>query len=91
MIHEDELMPQLATGTPVQEDCVEKYRPSRTELLRYHQINIRFLSIGCVIEVGCKSIPFSTIKEGMEALNNYVANPYEVTKIWEERFAKEEE
>jgi hypothetical protein len=75
------------------EECVEKseYRPSRTELLRYHQINIKFLSIGCVVEVGCKSIPFATVKEGMKALNDYIANPYEVTKIWEERFNKEEE
>jgi hypothetical protein len=41
--------------------------------------------------VGCKSIPFATVKEGMKALNDYIANPYEVTKIWEERFNKEEE
>jgi hypothetical protein len=75
------------------EECVAKseYRPSRTELLRYHQINIKFLSIGCVVEVGCKSIPFATIKDGMKALNDYIDNPYEVTKIWEERFSKEEE
>jgi hypothetical protein len=75
------------------EDCVAKseYRPSRTELLGWHQINIKFLSIGCIIEVGCKSVPFSTVKEGMEALNAYVANPYEVTKIWNERFSKDEE
>jgi len=89
-MRDEQVMPELARGTPVQEDCVEKYRPSRTELLRYHQINIKFLSIGCIIDVGCKSVPFTTIKEGMEALNDYIANPYEVTKIWEERFAKEE-
>ena len=73
------------------EDCVKEYRSSKTELLRWHQINIKFLSIGCVIEVGCKSVPFATVKEGMKALNDYVANPYEVTKIWNERFSKEEE
>jgi len=83
--------PQLAAGTIVQEDCVEQWKPSRVELLRYHQINIRFLSIGCVIDVGCKSVPFTTIKEAMKALNDYITNPYEVTKIWEERFTKEEE
>lgn len=70
-------------------DCVKEYRPSRVECLRDYSINIRFLSIGCVIEVGCKSVPFSTIDEGMKALNDYVANPYETRKIWEERFAKE--
>lgn len=91
MIHEDELMPQLATGSPVQDGCVKEYKPSRMDCLRNYSINIRFLSIGCIIEVGCKQIPFTTVKEGMEALNNYVANPYENGKIWEERFAKEEE
>jgi hypothetical protein len=90
-MRDEQVVPQLATGTPVQEDCVEKYRPSRTELLGWHQINIKFLSIGCLIEVGCKSVPFSTVKEGMQALNDYVANPYEVTKIWNERFLKDEE
>lgn len=81
--------PTLGRGAIVQDECVKEYRPSRTECLRDYQINIRFLSIGCVIEVGCKSIPFSTIEEGMKALNDYVANPYETRKIWEERFAKE--
>jgi hypothetical protein len=41
--------------------------------------------------VGCKSVPFPTVKEGMKALNDYIANPYETRKIWEERFSKEEE
>lgn len=80
----------LSRRAMIQDECIAKeYRPSRTECLRDYQINIRFLSIGCVIEVGCKSVPFSTINEGMKALNDYVANPYETRKIWEERFAKE--
>ena len=72
-------------------DCEKDYRPSRVECLRDYAINIRFLSIGCVIEVGCKSVPFPTIAEGMKALNDYVANPYEVRKVWEQRFLKEGE
>ena len=72
------------------EDCVKEYRPSRMECLRDYNINIRFLSVGCVIEVGCKSIPFTTIKEAMEALNEYVARPYETRQIWEKRFQEEE-
>jgi hypothetical protein len=31
------------------------------------------------------------VKEGMEALNAYVANPHETRTVWQERFAKEEE
>jgi hypothetical protein len=81
--------PELSRGAMIQNECVREYKPSRTECLRDYAINIRFLSIGCVIEVGCKSVPFSTIEEGMKALNDYVANPYETRKIWKERFAKE--
>lgn len=76
-------------GAMIQDEGAKEYRPSRAECLRDYSINIRFLSIGCIIEVGCKSVPFSTVDEGMKALNDYVANPYETRKIWEERFAKE--
>lgn len=72
------------------DDSIKEYRPSRTECLRDHHINIEFLSIGCIIRIGCKSVPFSTIDEGMKALNEYVANPYEQRKIWEEKFKQEE-
>jgi len=72
------------------EACAKEYRPSRMECLRDYNINIRFLSVGCLIEVGCKSIAFSTIKEAMEALNQYVAKPYETRQIWEKRFQEEE-
>jgi hypothetical protein len=78
-------------GNQVMSDCAKEYIPQKMEILRSYDINIQFLSIGCIIRVGCKSVPFTTIKEGMAALNDYIANPYETRKIWEERFAKEEE
>jgi hypothetical protein len=71
-------------------DSPKEYRPSNKDVLRDYSVQIEFLSIGCLIRVGCKSIPFSTITEGMRAVNDYVANPYETRKIWEERFAKDE-
>ena len=84
-------MEAIQASGPILDICAkEAYRPSRSECLRDYPINIRFLSIGCVIDVGCKSISFSTVKEGMKALNDYVDNPYEVRKVWEERFSKEE-
>jgi hypothetical protein len=70
--------------------CKEEYRPSRSECLRDYEVRIRFLTLGCVIEVGCKSIPFTTIKQGMEALNEYVARPYETRQIWEKAFQEGE-
>jgi hypothetical protein len=42
-----------------------------------------------MINVGCKSIPFTTVAEGMAALNDYVNNPYEEVKKWEEKFSQE--
>ena len=68
-----------------------EWKPSRMEVLRDYKVEIEFLSIGCIIRVGCKSVPFSTLKEGMEALNAYVVNPHETRRMWEERFSKEEE
>ena len=71
--------------------CVERCKPTKQETLRDYRIEIEFLSVGCIIRIGCKSIPFSTVREGMEALNAYVKDPIFVRKIWEEKFSKEEE
>lgn len=73
-----------------QPQATEAWRPSRQECLRDYEVKIRFLSIGCIISVGCKEIPFTTIKEGMKALNDYVANPHEVRETWYKRFQEEE-
>ena len=90
----EDVMPQqngaMMADMP-QRDSIKEYRPSNKEILREYPVSIEFLSIGCLIRVGCKSVPFSTIKEGMKALNDYVANPYETTKVWKERFSKDEE
>jgi hypothetical protein len=82
---EEEVRAELASDRTVE------WNPTRQECLVNYRVEIEFLSIGCVIRVGCKSIPFSTLKEGMKALNDYVANPYPTRKIWEERFSKQEE
>ena len=68
----------------------EQWKPSRQECLKEFEVKIRFLTLGCIVSVGCKEIPFTTIKEGMEALNQYVAKPYETRQIWEKRFQEEE-
>ena len=76
----------------LQDECREKewVRP-RIEFLKEYDINIRFLSIGCVIRVGCKEIPFPTIKEGISALTDYIRFPEATIKIWNEKFIKEED
>lgn len=88
LVMQEESQPCL--NVPELDNECKQYRPSRTEILKSYEINIRFHSSGCVINVGCKSVAFSDIKEGMEALNNYVSNPYENQKLWEEKFNKEQ-
>jgi len=67
-----------------------EYKPKKQELLREYEIRLRFLSVGCVVSVGCKEIPFRNVTEAMDELNKYVENPYEVGKKWHELFNSED-
>lgn len=71
-------------------ESLSTYKPSRMSLLREYDISIQFMSLGCAVQVGCKTIGFSNINEAMEAINEYVKNPFEVRQKWEERFKTEE-
>ena len=94
MNDESMVAPPRAERVMVNEDMPQsmekEWRPTRSESLRNHEVRIRFLTLGCLIEIGCKSIPFATIKEGMEALNEYVLKPYDTIQIWEKRFQEGE-
>lgn len=73
--------------TPRMDESYSKeYIPNKQQILREYGISIRFLSVGCVISVGCKEIPFTSVVEAMEELNKYVSNPYEETKRWNKIF-----
>lgn len=63
--------------------CEKQWQPSRMECLKNFNINIRFLSIGCLVEVGCMSIPFTNITDAMASIQAYVDNPYEERQKWE--------
>ena len=67
----------------------KEYIPKKQELLREYEIRLRFLSVGCVVGVGCKEIPFRDIKEAMDYLNKYVENPFEEGMKWREIFESE--
>jgi hypothetical protein len=58
----------------------KEYIRPRTDYLREYEISIRFLSLGCLVRVGCKEIAFSSIEEAMKEVNAYVANPRELEK-----------
>jgi len=61
---------------------LEEYRPSNKEALREFEISIKFLNRGCIVRVGCKEIAFEDPTRAMEAINNYVANPWEEQRKW---------
>ena len=63
-----------------------KYRPSRSQALRDYRIEIEFLSIGCIVRVGCKTIPFTSVDEAMKEINAYVKDPVTSQKVWNKRF-----
>ena len=63
-------------------ELTKEYIPNKQQILKEYDISIRFLSVGCIVKVGCKEIPFRRVSEAMEELNKYVENPYEETKKW---------
>ena len=71
------------TCIPEPVECTEKWRPSRNECLRNHSISIDFLSMGCIVRVGCMSIPFQYVNDAMDAIKLYIDNPYEERQRWE--------
>lgn len=70
-------------GRIYEEKQSKEYIPARGELLRNHEINISFLTVGCIVRVGCKTIPFQSTQEAIKAVQDYIDNPYETTKKWE--------
>lgn len=67
-------------------DLKSDYKPNKQQILRDYEINIRFLSVGCVVRVGCKEIPFRNVGEAMEEINRYVNKPYEEGQRWNKLF-----
>jgi hypothetical protein len=65
----------------------KEYRPSNQEALARYEINIVFMSRGCVIRVGCKSIPFSSTEEAIAELQKYFENPFDIQKQWENQLS----
>jgi hypothetical protein len=67
---------------------LENVKLTRQQALSSYSINIEFLSIGCIIRVGCKSIPFQSVEEAMTELNEYIKNPLASGKKWREKLGE---
>jgi hypothetical protein len=86
----NELRPMNEASGTIPAGVEKEYKPRKQELLREHEIRLRFLSVGCVVSVGCREIPFRDVNEAMVEINKYVSNPYEQGKRWREIFNSEE-
>jgi hypothetical protein len=78
---------ELAVPVQLTRNDGEKYPIlPRMDYLREYEINIRFLSLGCIVRVGCKEIAFTSITEAMQEVNEYVANPKLLTDKYNKIF-----
>ena len=90
MVREDRPMMAERETPRMDESYSKEYIPNKQQILREYEVRIRFLSVGCIISVGCKEIPFTNVGEAMEELNKYVSNPYEEQKRWNKIFESAE-
>lgn len=60
--------------------------PSTKYSLKDYELNIRFLSSGVLVSIGCKQIAFETIDRAMEEINAYVKNPKASYEKWNKIF-----
>ena len=80
-------MEELQVREPEASAMPKEYRPSKQQALSQYEINIQFMSRGCVIRVGCKSIPFSNTEEAINELQKYFDNPYDIQQQWSNQLA----
>jgi hypothetical protein len=71
---------------PIMDPPPKMARRSKQQLLSDYEIHIKFLSSGCLINVGCKSIAFSSSDEAIAELNRYFENPSKVDDEWQIKF-----
>lgn len=61
---------------------IEEYKPTNQQVLQEYELRLQFLSRGCIVHVGCKTIAFESVESAMKEVNEYVNNTYEVQKKW---------
>ena len=80
------LSPTGAVGYLPETRTERKYGSTKQQLLSRYSIRIEFLSKGCVVNIGCKNIPFEKVEDAITEINRYVNNPEEVEKEYNEKF-----
>lgn len=73
---------ELAQVPQPVEDVPREYRQSKQQTLAEYEMRLQFLSRGCIVHVGCKSIAFETVESAMAEVNEYVTNPWDSQQKW---------
>ena len=82
LVRDDREMMEESTGP----FAVVSDTQSNQSILRDYEISIRFLSVGCIVKVGCKEIPFTNTIDAMNDINEYIKNPRKERERWFEIF-----
>ena len=77
---------ELPLASLIQESRTQLTYGSKQQLLSRYSIKIDFLSRGCIVNIGCKNIPFEKVEDAITEINRYVNNPEEVEKEYYEKF-----
>jgi hypothetical protein len=79
-------MEQLEPSVSEVVEQLRQLRRTKQEALKQHSIRIEFQSSGCLVYVGCKSVAFTTNEEAMKSLKEFIDDPINVGKFWENKF-----
>lgn len=74
-----------AVPEPFPEPCASKPL-TKQQLLEQYEIRIQFLSKGCIVNVGCKSLAFDDVDKAVAAIKHYVEDPQNVGDYWRGQF-----
>lgn len=55
---------------------------TKQEAFMLHEINISFMSKGCIVRVGCKTFAFSSTDEAFLELQKYFEEPLKTQERW---------
>ena len=66
----------------VEETLYHINQRSKMDLLRDYSVEIRAVSRGCLVRVGCKEIAFSSLEEGLKEVQDYYSDPHKSYAKW---------
>jgi hypothetical protein len=55
---------------------------TKMDLLRDHTVEIRTVSRGCIVRVGCKEVAFSSLEEGLKEVQDFYSDPHKSYTKW---------